>query len=178
MDTNSKSQESTKINDVTWKNQFETLIKLKPTLGAYLNSVSIYLPFGILVSDIHNLTTMTPFQEFPDSVIWSHRVANHLNNRKIQPRSKHFSKIYLMTLGIKRHKDKVRLYLEMTFPIALRNINTIHDMHMMSSGFLYSWNKKRATIQRNLGTSNPEVVLKQIKILLKECNRFYFMYNS
>ena len=109
-----------------------------------------------------------PFKSFTQEEMDSVLVGNnlHKNRNSVAPTA------FFMVLGAERFETKTRLFLQMTFP-AIINSDTITK----ESGFMYRWNKKRTTITRFLGTQKPEVVEQQAQVLLKECNRFYFMYH-
>lgn len=112
---------------------------------------------------------ITPFGELPEILLEKMTVVNNNRGRTIASNNR----VYFMVLGIERHEDKYRFFLEMTFPIHI-NPRLVTKEH----GFMYRWNKKRTTIRRLLGTTKPDVIERQARLLLKECQRFYFMYNT
>jgi len=141
-------------------------------MGKYLSSFRIFLPFAFDTREAKSSNTMTPFKELDESKMDVYWAANNIRGRA-QKRKRYSHTIHFMLLGAERHDDKTRLFLEMTFPITFSPALVTKE-----DGFNYKWNKKRTTIRRFLGTKKPEMVMKQARKLLKECNRFYFMYHT
>ena len=134
-----------------------------------MHSVKIYMPYGFDLALSKLGSTPYPFKPFSKEEMDRLLAGNNMHQKRkgIAPTA------FFMILGVERFEDKTRLFLQMTFPASI-NSKTITK----GSGFMYRWNKKRTTITRPLGTRKPEVVEQQAQVLLKECNRFYFMYHT
>ena len=158
----------TKIHEPTWKDHFRTLLATKTVFSKFMHSIKIYMPYGFDLQTSKSGKTPYPFKIFTQKEMDTYLVGNNLpkSRKGVAPTA------FFMVLGAERFENKTRLFLQMTFPATINSATITKE-----SGFMYRWNKKRTTITRFLGTQKPEVVEQQAQTLLKECNRFYFMYH-